>query len=94
MLRDLLANKGIDYDGLKQIILEEAIEAKEVLPYRESLIQDYASQDEINRLVVLFVTEIIKDGAKLSDLKEALDGAKAYLITYQADRMKECLGNE
>ena len=90
--RDLLQERGIDYDGIKQIILQEAIENREILPYRESFIENTSSQDEINRMMMLFVTEMINEGVKLSDLKEALDGAKSYIIEYQAQRMKEVLG--
>lgn len=90
-LKSRLAEKGIDYLGLKQIILREAIEDKEVLPYAESLIENYESQDEINRLTMLFVSEMLNSGSKPSDLKEALDGAKSYLIQYQAEKMKACL---
>ena len=48
------------------------------IPSRESLISGLCVSRWDQSFMEFFIAEIMKDGAKLSDLKEALDGAKAY----------------
>ncbi len=92
-IQQKLQKLGLDYDGLKSIFLQEAIDNREVIPFNIEAIEKNKTSEEIQRLLALFVDELISEGCRLSDLYEALDAAKAYVASVQAEQIKKWVSN-